>query len=87
MTKEEKNSNLNSVPYYRLCHSVKCDIDLGNYGSYGLIAQEKEGGIIKRVDDISTDCAVVLGLVELLNRFKVSSLHIMDVIEDFMASL
>lgn len=73
--------------YYTLCHTVKYQIELGCYGSYGVIARDREGKLIRRIEDISTDSACVLRLVRLLNGFRVSYCHIQDILEDFFALL
>ncbi len=58
--------------------------ELGKYRTYGIIALDDQGNILKAVHDVSCDLSKLEPLVELCNRFQLSLCHLCDVVEDFM---
>ncbi len=54
--------------------------ETGNYISYGI--RDKSGENV--VSDITTDYTEILKMVRLLNEYRVSKIHLMDVIYDLL---
>lgn len=68
--------------YTAVCEKLYSD-ELGEYESYG-IEIRKNGELVCRVSDISTDKDELERLAELCEREELSPIHIYDVIEDFL---
>lgn len=61
------------------------ELDGHKYVGYG-IAAEEEGKIIKAIEDISLNSKDVEGLVSCCNEESLESVHLEDVVNDFLAA-
>ncbi len=65
---------------YEIFSEKRVNSDTGNYISYGI--RDKKGEYI--VSDITADYTEIIKIVRLLNEYRVSKVHLMDVIYDLL---
>lgn len=73
-----------------LCERVKYEVveknlfsdELGSYKSFGITGKNELGEELVICPDVSPDRAFVEKLCERCNKFQLSPLHMLDVIED-----
>lgn len=58
--------------------------DIGKYTSFGIAAFDGVGNEILKISDVSLKRSIVAKLVRKCNRYKVSTVHIYDIIEDIL---
>lgn len=68
---------------YRLTEKTETTA-AGKITSYGISAYDENGKEILSIDDITCDKGSLAGLIEICNTGKLSSLHIKDVVEDYI---
>lgn len=88
---EEKSIEQNTY-IYNIISGEKWIEDMGKVTVYGLCAYSYAGGSLEKpiekfaVKDISNNLQDVLTLQSLMERNKVSLVHVPDVIDDFLAA-
>lgn len=60
------------------------EFEEGEVTEYGIAAFDEDNGEIYRIDGITRDRQTLAELVEACNRGKLSSVHIKDVLNDFV---
>ncbi|MBE7020219.1 MAG: hypothetical protein E7411_02140 [Ruminococcaceae bacterium] len=71
--------SLNNAIYEVFSEEV-VNSEIGSYISYGI--RDKTGEY--SISDITSDYTKILKIVRLLNEYKVSKIHLVDVIYDFL---
>ena len=69
---------------YRLKTGKVMDEELSEHIVYGIEAAAADGKIIMDIPDVSTDFSTANKLVSLCNSENLDSIHLFDVIEDFL---
>lgn len=88
---EEKMNEQNTY-VYNIISSEKWIEDIGEVTVYGICTYSYEGGKFDKpaekyiVEGISNNLEDVLSLQSMMEKGKVSLVHVLDVVEDFLAS-
>ncbi len=69
---------------YILIKEKLLSIDVGEYTGYGIELQNEDGEIIKRISDIDIHKREVEKLCRLCNKLKLSEIHFLEVVEDYL---
>ena len=69
---------------YRLRTDVVSDEELFGHTVYGLEAVTSSGSVIVSVPDVSSDFSAVNSLVSLCNSLLLDTVHLFDVIDDYL---
>lgn len=73
---------------YKVVEEKLYNVDIGNYTAFGiqmLAVSGRREMILDTVSDVSLDRKKIEQFVLDLNKFKLSPIHLMDVIEDFIS--
>ncbi len=60
---------------------------LGEVKTFGLCVLDQYGNRIKEIVDISVNFELVERLASICNRFQALPIHLMDIVEDFIAEI
>ena len=82
--REIGKTGLQVVRYAVICEQMYCEELFRTYRSYGIVVR-KNGRVIKRVSDVSTDKRAVTELVRRCNEYSLDPVHLSDVIEDLLS--
>lgn len=70
---------------YKVKGRIFCKRDIGIYRSYGIVARDESGKRIWEIPDIGLEKEAVMDLCDRMNQGQPEDVHIMDIIDDFLA--
>ncbi len=82
-----KNAGSNQLWRYSAEAEQMCSQELGRYGTYGLMAEEKnrsEWKLAGLVHDVTLDFGAARKMAELFTEYQLSCVHFMDLVEDML---
>lgn len=83
ISREESEHTALKVGYARTTSVVDGEDDL-RYTTYGIVARDERQNIVARIDDVSTDLALVDEIVARCNANDADILHLEDIVLDWI---
>lgn len=71
------------MKYSVFYHNVKCDGDIGEFLSAGILVEDSTGREIRRIFDVSVEFSALQKLVLSLNAMSIAPEHLDGILEDY----